>query len=133
MEWTTYTYDDLDRLTRLKDAKGNAVIADNNYTYNTASDITQNVDQSGTHTYGYDAPDRLTSATYTGTPAESYAYDAVGNRTSSHRSATYNYQPFNRLTGTSTASYIYNNNGNLISTRSHSSRVDQALDKVRVW
>jgi len=33
---TTYTYDGLDRLTRLKDAKSNTVIADNNYTYNTA-------------------------------------------------------------------------------------------------
>src|SRR5438093_11028596 len=110
-----YTYDGLDRLTRLKDAKSNTVIADNNYTYNTAGQITQNIDQSGTHAYGYDALDRLLSATYTGTPAESYTYDSVGNRNSSQRSATYSYQPFNRLTGTTTASYIYNNNGNLIS------------------
>src|SRR5437588_4246182 len=112
---TIYTYDGLDRLTRLKDAKNNTVIADNNYTYNAAGQITQNIDQSGTHAYGYDALDRLTSATYTGTPAESYAYDSVGNRTSSQRSATYSYQPFNRLTNTTTASYVYNNNGNLIS------------------
>jgi RHS repeat-associated protein len=111
----TYTYDGLDRLTRLKDGKGNTVIADNQYSYNTAADITQNIDQSGTHGYGYDAIDRLTSATYTGTPNESYAYDGVGNRTSSHKSATYGYQPFNRLVTTSTASYIYNNNGNVIS------------------
>ncbi len=110
---TTYTYDGLDRLTRLKDAKNNTVIADNNYTYNTAGAITQNIDQSGTHAYGYDALDRLASATYTGTAAESYAYDGVGNRTSSQRSATYGYQPFNRLTNTSTASYLYDNNGNL--------------------
>ena len=33
--------------------------------------------------------------------------------TSSQRSATYSYQPFNRLTATSTASYVYDNNGNL--------------------
>src|SRR6266446_8495743 len=111
----TYTYDDLDRLTRLKDAKGNTVIADNNYQYNSANQIIQNIDQSGTHSYGYDAVDRLTTATYTGTPNESYAYDGVGNRTTSHRSATYGYQPFNRLTATSTASYLYNNNGNMIS------------------
>ncbi len=111
----TYTYDGLDRLTRLKDAKGNTVIADNQYSYNTAGNITQNIDQSGTHSYGYDAIDRLTSATYTGTPNESYAYDGVGNRTSSHRSATYGYQPFNRLVSTSSASYFYNNNGNMIS------------------
>jgi YD repeat-containing protein len=65
----------------------NTVIADNNYQYNTAGDITQNIDQSGTHGYGYDTIDRLTSATYTGTPNETYAYDGVGNRTSSHKSA----------------------------------------------
>ncbi|MBA3356055.1 MAG: hypothetical protein H0U18_08985, partial [Pyrinomonadaceae bacterium] len=35
----TYTYDGLDRLTRLKDSKGNTVVADNNYQYNTAGDI----------------------------------------------------------------------------------------------
>ncbi len=117
----TYTYDDLDRLTRLKDAKNNTVIADNNYTYNTASDITQNVDQSGTHTYAYDSIDRLTAATYTGTPNETYAYDGVGNRTGSHKSATYGYQPFNRLVTTSTAGYLYDNNGlslNQIDSRS---------------
>jgi YD repeat-containing protein len=91
------------------------VIADNNYTCNTAGAITQNVDQSGTHVYGYDVLDRLTSATYTGTPAESYAYDGVGNRTSSQRSATYSYQPYNRLTATSSASYLYDSNGNMIS------------------
>ena len=111
----TYTYDGLDRLTRLKDAKGNTVIADNQYSYNNGGDLTQNIDQSGTHGYGYDAIDRLTSATYTGTPNETYAYDGVGNRTSSHKSATYGYQPFNRLVSTTTANYIYNNNGNLIS------------------
>jgi RHS repeat-associated protein len=121
---TTYTYDGLDRLTRLKDAKSNTVIADNNYTYNTAGQITQNIDQSGTHAYGYDTLDRLTSATYTGTPAESYAYDVVGNRTSSQRSASYTYQPFNRLMSTTTASYLYNNNGNMI-TKSDSTGTTQ--------
>jgi RHS repeat-associated protein len=121
---TTYTYDGLDRLSRLKDAKNNTVIADNNYTYNTAGQITQNIDQSGTHAYGYDVLDRLTSATYTGAAAESYAYDGVGNRTSSQRSATYTYQPFSRLTATSAASYLYNNNGNMI-TKSDSTGTTQ--------
>jgi YD repeat-containing protein len=38
---TAYSYDGLDRLTRLKDAKGASVIADNNYTYNDTGNITQ--------------------------------------------------------------------------------------------
>lgn len=125
---TTYTYDGLDRLTRLKDAKRNKVIADNQYSYNNAGDITQNIDQSGTHTYGYDLLDRLASATYTGTAAESYAYDGVGNRTTSHKSATYGYQPFNRLVSTSTATYIYNNNGNMISKSDASGTTQFAWD-----
>ena len=124
----TYTYDGLDRLTRLKDAKGNTVIADNQYSYNNAGDITQNIDRSGTHAYDYDAVDRLISATYTGTPNESYAYEGVGNRTSSHRSATYGYQPFNRLVNTATASYIYNNNGNMISKSDASGTTQFAWD-----
>ncbi|HUS12636.1 MAG TPA: Ig-like domain-containing protein, partial [Pyrinomonadaceae bacterium] len=112
---TTYSYDGLNRLTRLKDAKKNTVIADNNYQYNVAGNLSQNVDQSGTHVYGYDPMERLSSATYTGTPNETYTYDAVGNRTNSHKSASYSYQPNNRLVATTAASYLYDNNGNLIS------------------
>ena len=64
--------------------------------------------------YGYDLVDRLTSATNSAQPNENYAYDGVGNRTASHLSASYSYQPFNKLTSTATASYTYDNNGNLL-------------------
>src|SRR5574341_1487361 len=110
---TSYTYDGLSRVTQIKDTKNKSVIANNQYSYNGANQIVQNTDQSGTHVYGYDALDRLTSASYPATGNESYVYDPAGNRTSSHRSASYTYQPFNRLTATSTASYLYDNNGNL--------------------
>ena len=63
----------------------------------------------------YDAVDRLSSATNSGQVNKSYSYDAVGNRTASHLSATYGYQPFNKLTSSSSAGYSYDNNGNLIS------------------
>jgi RHS repeat-associated protein len=121
---TSYSYDGVDRLTRLLDAKGASVIVDNNYSYNDAGNITKNIDQSGTHVYGYDILDHLTSAAYPLMGNESYAYDAGGNRTSSHRSSTYNYQPNNRLTSTNTTAYVYDNNGNLIS-RSDSSGTTQ--------
>lgn len=114
---TSYQYDDLDRLTRLTDTKGAATLKDRQYQYNAASQITQIAEPSTTRSYGYDATDRLTSASYTNPvqPNENYAYDAIGNRTSSQLSGSYGYQPFNRLTNTSTASYSYDSNGNLIS------------------
>jgi RHS repeat-associated protein len=114
---TTYQYDGLDRLTRLLDAKGTTTIADRQYQYNTASQITQIAEPANTKSYGYDAVDRLTSALYTNPlqPAENYAYDAVGNRTSSQLSASYAYQPFNLLATTSTTGYTYDANGNLVS------------------
>jgi len=125
---TTYAYDGLGRLTRLKDAKKHTIINDNQYSYNSVGELIQNIDQSGTHAYGYDAVDRLTSATYTGTTAEAYAYDGVGNRTSSHRSASYGYQPFNRLTGTSTTGYQYDNNGNMTTKTEGASTTHFAWD-----
>ena len=48
-------------------------------------------------------------------PTENYSYDAVGNRTASHLSASYSYQPFNKLTSTANTGYVYDNNGNLTS------------------
>jgi YD repeat-containing protein len=53
-------------------------------------------------------------ASYPNTPTESYSYDAVGNRTSSHLSAAYTHQSFNRLTSTASAIYTYGNNGNRV-------------------
>jgi len=92
---------------------GTKVVTDNAYQYNDAGDLVQNTDLGGTHAFGYDVLDRLTSASYPKTTSESYSYDAIGNRANSQRSSTYNYQPFNRLVGTTAASYVYDNNGNL--------------------
>ena len=114
---TNYQYDGLDRLTRLQDAKGVTTVADHQYQYNTANQITQIIESANARSYGYDAVDRLTSATYTNPSqsSENYAYDSVGNRTSSHLSTSYAYQHFNRLIGTSSVNYTYDANGNLTS------------------
>jgi YD repeat-containing protein len=107
----------MDRLTRLRDAKGVATLADHQYQYNTASQIAQIAKPTNTHSYGYDTVDRLTSAGYTSPTQspENYAYDSVGNRASSHLSASYSYQAFNRLASTSTATISYDSNGNMLS------------------
>ncbi len=69
--------------------------------------------------------DRLTGASNFETSTESYTYDAVGNRTASHLSASYSYQPFNKLTSTGSAAYTYDNNGNLISKTGSSGALKQ--------
>ncbi len=127
---TSYQYDGLDRLTRLTDTKGVATVKDHQYQYNAASQITQIAEPSITRSYGYDAVDRLTSAGYTNPlqPNENYAYDSVGNRSSSQLSASYGYQPFNRLTNTATASYSYDTNGNLISKTDSNGTTQYAWD-----
>jgi len=111
---TSFDYDGLNRLTRLRHATTSATLIDNQYTYDTASRITQLTDLGGTHAYGYDSVNRLTSAMYPGTPSESYTYDGIGNRTASHLSASYTYQGFNQVTGAGGATYTYDNNGNLL-------------------
>jgi uncharacterized protein RhaS with RHS repeats len=57
-----------------------------------------------------------------GTANENYTFDSVGNRTSSQRSSTYGYQPFNRVTSKQTASYVYDSNGNMTSKSEGSNR-----------
>jgi RHS repeat-associated protein len=111
---TSFDYDGLNRLTRLRHTTTAATLFDNQYTYDTASRITQLTDLGGTHSYGYDSVNRLTSATYPGATSESYTYDGVGNRTASHLSASYTYQGFNQVTGAGGATYTYDNNGNLL-------------------
>ncbi len=111
---TTYDYDGLSRLTRLKNQSSTATLTDNNFAYNPANQISQIAELAQTKNFSYDNVDRLTGMT-NGTTTESYAFDGVGNRTASHLSATYNYQPFNKLTATATASINYDANGNMVS------------------
>jgi RHS repeat-associated protein len=75
----------------------------------------QIIDDAGTHNYSYDTRDRLTAGTHPSQRNESYTLDDVGNRTASHQSSSYTYQPFNRLTAANSDTYAYNLNGNLTS------------------
>jgi YD repeat-containing protein len=111
---TTYNYDGIARLTRLKHQSTTATLTDNNFTYNTANQINQVAELAQTKNFTYDNIDRLTAMT-SGTANETYAFDAVGNRNSSHRSSTYGYQVNNKLTSTATATYSYDANGNMLS------------------
>jgi RHS repeat-associated protein len=69
--------------------------------------------------YGYDALDRLTSATYPtalGLPAsESFAYDAAGNREDPSNAALYDYDANNRITASPGKAWVYDGDGNPVS------------------
>jgi RHS repeat-associated protein len=110
---STIEYDGMSRLKRLLHETSTISLIDNNFSYNPANQISQIAELAQTRNFGYDNVDRLTSMT-NGTSNESYTFDGVGNRTASHLSATYTYQPYNRMTTTATATMSYNANGNLV-------------------
>ena len=112
---TTYDYDGMDRLKRLKDVSTTATLFDRQMTYNTASQINQITEPANMRSFGYDLADRLKTVTASNNQNENYNFDDVGNRTSSHRSASYAYQSNNKLTSTDTAVYNYDANGNMVS------------------
>src|SRR5262249_27356569 len=74
------------------------------------------------HTFTYDNLHRLVAALHSNVavqPAESYSYDAIGNRISSQRSSTYSYSyavagAGNRLLADAQYAYDYDNEGNLV-------------------
>lgn len=105
------TYDGMSRLKGLLDKHSKDTFQDKQYSYNTANQISQITEPGRTRSFTYDALDRLTAVSDSVLGSESYAYDAVGNRTSSHLSSSYTYSGFNRLTATQNASYTYDNNG----------------------
>ena len=133
---TSYAYDGLDRLTSLMHTAGGNTLTGNLYTYNNANNISSWTTASEQKAYTYDAVDRVTNVTNYEMHAENYSYDGVGNRVASHLSATYAYQPVNKLTSTATATYSYDNNGNLISktdasgTTSYSFNEEHQLTQV---
>ncbi|HQZ81978.1 MAG TPA: RHS repeat-associated core domain-containing protein [Pyrinomonadaceae bacterium] len=110
---TNYEYDGMSRLKRIKDDGPSSTLFDRQYSYNDANQISQIADLTGTKVFGYDNLDRLTSMT-NGVTNESYAFDAVGNRISSHLSSSYSYSPFNRLSSTQTSTQNFDADGNTI-------------------
>ena len=125
---STFEYDGMSRLTRLTHQYG--LLFDDLLTYNAANQIHQ-IKPLGAakRIYGYDNLNRLTSVSFGG--SESYTYDEVGNRTSSHLSTSYTTGAFNRLTGTTsaTASYSYNNNGSMTSKTVNSATTNYTWDR----
>jgi RHS repeat-associated protein len=100
-----------------KTAVGSAVTIDGaSYTVDNAGYRTAKTDQrtAVATSYGYDNIYQLLAATQGATTTESYAYDAVGNRTSSLGVASYTTNSSNEMTANSNASFTYDANGNTL-------------------
>jgi RHS repeat-associated protein len=134
-----YTYDPASRLLSLSHT-GPAGPLKFTYTYDQADNRITMTDPAGAHKYGYDRRNYLNGATHPGAsqPNESYTYDALGNRVSSHLSATYTYDAANRLTADARFDYTYDADGNLAlrkerttgSVRGYTYNTDNLLTKI---
>jgi len=119
---TSYSYDNLSRLLSVLHNGGTlpgstsyVVDAAGNRTSKTALQQADPNPVSVTSNYTYDNIYQLTQAVVGGNLAESFTYDAVGNRLTSVSPASYSYNSSNQLTSTSAATYTYDNNGNTTS------------------
>ncbi|MBI1748137.1 MAG: VCBS repeat-containing protein [Acidobacteria bacterium] len=114
----SYTYDLADRLTSLIHRSVDP-IAGFQYTYDRVGNRRTRTDLEGLNGFDYDNLNRLVHATHPQdfNPEESFDYDPVGNRLSSHLSATYVYDTANRLQQDDRFIYSYDANGNLTSKR----------------
>ena len=117
---TSYTYDAAGRLTGISAKRADGTtISSYSYTHDNVGIRMSMTDNDGTHTYQYDDVYRLTKATHPqeDNTEETFTYDDVGNRLSSHLSSKYKYDNQNRLLEDADYTYTYNDNGNLISKK----------------
>lgn len=111
---TAYTYDAASRLLSIAHQAGAGNLSFS-YAYDEVGNRLSVTNNAGAHAYGYDPLSRLINATHpAGAGAsEAYSYDAAGNRTASHLSASYTHDHANRLTADARFDYAYDANGNL--------------------
>lgn len=105
------------------------------YSYDANGNITKVTDLAGgprTKTFGYDALNRLTSATASSLwGTETYAYDPLNNirkRVGNGQTVSYNYDALNHLvslSGATSASFGYDNRGNIINKNGAALAFDQ--------
>ena len=131
---TTYTYAAGNaRLKTLQTVQGSTVLQDLGYTFDAGGNVTAITDpRHGDQTFGYDALDRLTSATNEapdGYGTITYTYNQIGNLLTNSQVGTYTYNAsgtgstrphavtstsLTTGTETTTNTYSYDANGNLI-------------------
>jgi RHS repeat-associated protein len=126
---TTYTYNAAGRLLSLEARLGAAEITSFQYTYDGVGNRTSMTDLDGIRSYTYDELHRLIGVSHPqpSNPTEFFSYDPVGNRLSSHLSASYSYDAANRLQQDDNFTYDYDDNGNMIE------KTDKSTGEVTVY
>ncbi len=121
---STFVYDAQSRINSITHRNPASAVLDSfAYQYDAASRITRITDIDGVTNYTYNTRDELTGANHadSANPDENYAYDATGNRLSSHKHGTaYDIGDGpggavdnNRLASDGTFNYSYDDEGNL--------------------
>jgi large repetitive protein len=119
----TKSYDNLNRLTNVNQAKGGNVLANYAYTLDAVGNKIKVVENGRQVDFSYDNRDRLTKEVVTAGAnihTTSYTYDAVSNRLTKNDSTagltTYSYSAndwlLSEVNGTQTTAYTYDANGN---------------------
>jgi RHS repeat-associated protein len=114
----TFDWDDADQLSSRRATQGSSVLAESAYTYDAGGRRRALADTFGTHAFTVDERNRLTTSTHpagSAIPAESYTYDAVGNRTSwpGSPAGSVSIDDANHLLSDGRYDYTYDQEGNL--------------------
>ncbi len=131
---TTYAYDDAGQATSIVHRKGagGPIIARADYQYDLAGNRTSMTDQDGLHAFDYDDLHRLTEALHPSTntlvQAETFSYDAVGNRLADAQITGYTYDNADRLTQSSSFTYTYDADGNMTSRTDRATNLTTTFD-----
>ncbi|MDJ0944568.1 MAG: PKD domain-containing protein [Kiloniellales bacterium] len=109
---SAFGYDTRGRLTQLDYKRGSTPFATFTYAYDAISNITSIDEGTQFRAFQYDALQRLTAGGSDGL-TESYSYDLLGNRTTSHLSISHTHDGINRLLEDEDFTYTYDTDGNL--------------------
>jgi RHS repeat-associated protein len=105
---SNYTFDTAGRLTNLIHGQDGNVLSAYEWAYDAANRITQTTNPDGVADYNYDKTDQLTQADHDDQADENYSYDQNGNRTN----AGYVTGANNQLLSDGTFTYEYDAEGN---------------------
>lgn len=102
-----YSYDTNGRLSQIASSFGGTTIQALTRTFDANGLVSSRTDGGGTANFTHDANGRLVGVSGPGSTSQTYAYDAVGNRTSSPEAASSTFNAADELTTDSNFTYTY--------------------------